>query len=266
MKQFRISSSVLALLAGAALPQSVVAQSNPQDTVSSGDPKISSEKIVVTGIRAALASSAAKKREAGNIRDVVTAEDIGKFPDENVADSLARIPGVQITREIGEGANFTIRGISQNRVEVNGRTTIGREEERNASIGDIPADLLGGLEVIKSPTADMTEGSLGGTVNLLTRRAFDFNRPTINLNLRTGYTTNSEKFQPNVNVLGTTRWDTGIGEFGILLNGAVSLIATCLRSAELSPFRVSSGHEQLPLGQCGRAAGLVGLSVDEVAF
>lgn len=204
------------------------AQANAQESTSQeavADPSGSEEEeeIVVTGIRSALESSASKKRQADNIKDVVTAEDIGKFPDENITDSLARITGVQITREFGEGNGFTIRGISQNRVEVNGRTTIGRDEGRNPTIGDISSDLLSGVEVIKSPTADMVEGSLGGTVNLITRRAFDFREQTASINLRQGYTTKGRDFMPNINGLITDRWETGIGEIGALLNASYSI-------------------------------------------
>lgn len=189
--------------------------------------------IIVRGIRDALESSANKKREAGNIKDVVTAEDIGKFPDENVTESLSRVTGVQITRDVGEGSNFTIRGISQNRVEINGRTAVGRGEGRNPNISDIPADLLGSLEVIKSPTADLVEGSLGGTVNLQTRRPFDFKSPTLNINLRQGYSTKSEEFQPQLNLLATDRWDLGGGEFGALFN--ISYSESKLKEEEARP-------------------------------
>lgn len=216
---------------------------NQPESVPDTQAQASDEIIVVTGIRAALESSANKKREAGNIKDVITAEDIGKFPDENVADSLARVTGVQITRDIGEGSDFTIRGISQNRVEVNGRTTIGRGEDRNANIGDISADLLGGLEVIKSPTADLVEGSLGGTVNLITRRAFDFRKPSLSLNLRQGYTTNAKKYSPNLNVLATDRWNTGIGEFGALVNASYSVTSLSEDRANLNGWNAACNYD-----------------------
>lgn len=199
----------------------VAAQSQSDDETASTGQVL--EEIIVRGIRNSLRSSAELKRNASNIKDAITAEDIGQFPDDNVTEALSRISGVQITRNVGEGAGFTIRGISQNRVEVNGRTTIGRGQGRNATISDIPADLLGGLEVIKSPTADMVEGALGGTVNLKTRRPFDFRKPNINLNVKGVYGSESEEHQPNANLLATDRWDTGIGEMSALVNISYSV-------------------------------------------
>lgn len=180
------------------------------------------DRLVVRGIRDALAESARIKREADNIQDAINAEDISQFPDENVTEALARITGVQISREAGEGNGFTIRGIEQNRVEVNGRTTVGNGESRNASISDIPADLLKTLKVIKSPTADMVEGSLGGTVNLVTRKPFDFRKPRLVLHPSLSYGSESEASDPRFNTLATDSWETPIGKVGVLLNASYS--------------------------------------------
>lgn len=195
------------------------------------------EEVVVEGIRGSLRSSAELKRTAESIKDAITAEDIGEFPDDNVTEALSRISGVQITRDVGAGSGFTIRGISQNRVEINGRTTIGRGEGRNANISDIPASLLGGLEVIKSPTADLVEGALGGTVNLRTRKPFDFNNPNITLNARERYGSEADVYDPNVNLLMTDRWDTGIGEIGVLFNVSYSVNTRLEQRARINNWR-----------------------------
>lgn len=131
------------------------------------------EEVVVTGIRRSIMQSLDAKRTAASVVDVITAEDIGKLPDQNIAESMSRISGVSITRKDGEGNNFSIRGIDLNRVEINGRSFTGPTQDATPSLQAINPEILSGVEVIKSPTADQIEGSLGGTVNLKTRRPLD---------------------------------------------------------------------------------------------
>lgn len=131
------------------------------------------DAIIVTGIRGSIAKSLDAKRNAPSVIDVISAEDIGKLPDQNIAESMARIPGVQITRRDGEGDRFAIRGLDLNRVEINGRAYTGPTQSAAPSLQSLNPEILAGIEVIKSPTADQIEGSLGGTVNLRTRRPLD---------------------------------------------------------------------------------------------
>ncbi len=131
------------------------------------------EDIVVTGIRASLQESIDVKREAQSIVDVITAQDIGKMPDQNVAEAMSRVTGVQISRREGDGSNFTVRGISQNRLEINGRNYIGPGNGGNAALESVSPEIISSILVIKSPTADMPEGALGATVNLKTKRPLD---------------------------------------------------------------------------------------------
>ena len=131
------------------------------------------EDIVVTGIRASLQESINAKREAQSIVDVITAQDIGKMPDQNVAEAMSRVTGVQISRREGDGSNFTVRGISQNRLEINGRNYIGPGNGGNAALESVSPEIISSILVIKSPTADMPEGALGATVNLKTKRPLD---------------------------------------------------------------------------------------------
>jgi outer membrane receptor for ferrienterochelin and colicin len=91
------------------------------------------DEIIVTGIRASLQDAINKKRNAEDIRDVINAEDIGKLPDQNVADALQRITGVQIGRSFGEGNEVSVRGIASNRIELNGQTQVGTGASRSIS-------------------------------------------------------------------------------------------------------------------------------------
>lgn len=136
------------------------------------------EEIVVTGFRASLASALSAKRNSNVLMESVAAEDMGKFPDQNIAESLQRLAGVQIDRANGQGTTVRIRGLDQNVTVLNGDTFLtGLEVFRLGEGGDrfqdslegVPAELIGGVDVYKSPKASLIEGGLGGIVNLKTR-------------------------------------------------------------------------------------------------
>lgn len=133
------------------------------------------DEIVVTGVRASLEQANELKRAAPNIIDAIVAEDVGKLPDRNVAEALQRVTGIQIDRSFGEGSTVSIRGIGDtlNRTEINGVSFGNTALTRGADLRNIPAEFIGRVEVAKSPTADMVEGGVGGTVSITTRRPFD---------------------------------------------------------------------------------------------
>jgi len=140
------------------------------------------DEIVVTGFRASLESALKDKRESNLIIESVTAEDIGKFPEQNIAESLQRLPGVQIDRENGQGSKVRIRGLDQNVTLLNGELFVSGLEvfkvgegnyDRNDSLEGVPSELIGGVEIYKSPNASLLEGGLGGIINLKTRNPLD---------------------------------------------------------------------------------------------
>lgn len=133
------------------------------------------EVIEVKGVRASIASANQLKRESNKVVDAIVAEDIGKLPDSNVAEALQRVTGVQIERERGEGSRISIRGLSAdlNRTEVNGMSFAGTSTSREADFRNIPSQFISKIEVVKSPTASMTEGAVGGWVQIHTLRPFD---------------------------------------------------------------------------------------------
>jgi TonB-dependent receptor len=134
-------------------------------------------EITVTGIRAAQQRAIDIKRSAAQIIDSISAEDIGKLPDVTISDSLQRVPGVQIRREAGEGSAVNVRGLPQVTTLLNGEQYLGANSITNVqpNFGDIPSQLFSGVDVIKSPTADLLNGGTTGTVNLRTRRPMDLN-------------------------------------------------------------------------------------------
>lgn len=149
--------------------------SNQNNQTQSTGPDSQVEVVEVTGIRASLAENLNRKRFSDTFTDSIVAEDIGKLPDDNLAETLQRVAGVQIEKEDGEGVNVTIRGIRQNRIEVNGRTLIspfGRGTNRNL-MNYFPSEIVRSVSVDKVLTADMTDGALGGTINITTRKPLD---------------------------------------------------------------------------------------------
>lgn len=130
------------------------------------------EEVLVQGIRGSLSRAADMKRESAVIQDSIVAEDIGKFPDQNVAESLQRITGVTISRANGEGAQVSVRsfGPQFNIVKLNHRTLATTTGNRSFDFQVLPSELIGGADVIKSPTADLSAGSIGAYVNVRTPR------------------------------------------------------------------------------------------------
>ncbi len=174
------------------------------------------EEVVVQGLRESLARAVEVKRQASQVVDVITAEDVGKLPDDNVAEALQRVTGVQISRVFGEGQSVNVRGLQQVRVEVDGRTLLGwsarlspPENEqlgRSSGLDSVPSGLFGRLEVRKSPVASQVEGGLGGSINMVTPDPFDFREPTFRYRLQGSYGEASEKIEPAVTFLATRRF------------------------------------------------------------
>lgn len=135
--------------------------------------------VVVTGYRYAIQKSLDQKRDANSIVEVITAEDIGKFPDKNVADALQRVPGVIIDRSGGEGKNVSVRGLSSELTltQLNGNYIATAESNgdptRSFNYMLMPSNMLSGAELYKTPEARLDEGGIGGTVILRTRRPLD---------------------------------------------------------------------------------------------
>lgn len=202
------------------------------------------DEIIVTGIRASLEQAADIKREAPQVMDVITAEDVGKLPDSNVAEALQRVTGVQITRVFGEGQSVSVRGLQQVRVEVDGRTLLGWSARlsppendqlgRSSGLDSVPSSLFGRLEVQKSPLASQAEGGLGGTVNLVTPKPLSFKETTFSLRANGVYSENSDKFEPAITGFATTKFADG--RIGIMLAGEYQKRTSTTQAFERNNF------------------------------
>lgn len=206
----------------------VTAQAQSTTTSSQAAPSVAdpqgaednSGEIVVTGFRQSLQNAQNIKKNAAEIVDSIVAEDIGKLPDNNLSEALQRVPGVQITRNHGEGSGIAIRGLSQVKTLVNGREVFS-DAGRDLSLENVPAEILAGVDVYKNPSATLVEGGLGGVVNLKTRKPFDFPGFQASISGRMNYYDMAGQSKPQVSALVSDRFDTGIGEIGVLLGAAV---------------------------------------------
>lgn len=185
--------------------------------VQPGAATVQVQDVVVTGIRGSLRSARAVKRNADEIVDAVVAEDIGKLPDVNASESLARVTGVQVERGGGEASRVIVRGLPDIATTYNGRD-IFTAEGRSVAMQDFPAAAIGALEVYKSSSAWRLESGIAGLINVRSRRPFDFEDFTLSGAVRSSYASQSEKNDVSGDILISDRWTTGIGEFGALLN------------------------------------------------
>ncbi len=220
-----VASAILAfsaIFAGALRAQ---AQVNATETAAAAKDAELTE-IVVTGYRSSLEQAINLKRNMDVQADSILAEDIGKFPDQNLAESLQRIPGVAITREEGEGRQITVRGLGPQytRVRINGMealtTTGGPDNEggvnrtRAFDFNIFSSDLFNSITVRKTAEASVDEGSIGATVDLNTMHPLDYNRFVLIGQAKANYSDLAETVGPQFSgLIANTFAD---GKFGVL--------------------------------------------------
>jgi iron complex outermembrane receptor protein len=179
------------------------------------------EVIEVTGIRSALANALNEKRFAGNIKEVIQSEDIGKLPDNNLAEVLENITGVQISRTNGVGTGVQIRGTDANRVEINGVSTVTSGSGRTGiSFDDLPAALISSLEVTKASTAKTVEGSVGGTINLRTLRGNSLKERLLQFRVQGENSNLADSTTPRISGTFGDNWVTDLGKVGVVVTGS----------------------------------------------
>ena len=197
-------------------------QAGAQETVSADtEEALTQDAIIVKGIRGSLQSALNEKRNADSLTEVIQAVDIGKLPDQNLAEVLENITGVQITRTAGIGTGVQIRGTSANRTEINGVSTVGSGSGRTGiNFEDVSAAIIASLEVIKAPQANTIEGSVGGTVNLRTIRPLDLNEAVASFRVQGEHSNLSDSVSPRFSGTLGDNWDTSIGRFGLVVSGS----------------------------------------------
>ncbi|MDT0596453.1 TonB-dependent receptor [Glaciecola petra] len=180
------------------------------------------EVIEVSGIRASLVSALAEKRNAPNLIEVINADDVGKLPDQNLAEVLENITGIQITRTAGIGTGVQIRGSNANRIEINGVSTVGAGSGRNGiSFEDVNASIISSVEVTKAPQASTIEGSVGGTINLRTIRPLELTETLGSVRVQLEESSLSvESPTPRLSGAYGDNWETDSGRFGFVVSGS----------------------------------------------
>ena len=224
--------SLLALTAFG-LAGAVCAQDAPAaDTAASAD---TTQEVVVVGVRKALKSAQQIKKNADTQVDSITATDIGSFPDKSVAEALQRVPGITVTRFAAsddsshfsaEPSGVLVRGLTQVRTEFNGRDSFSADGARGLNFGDIAPELMAGIDAYKNQTADMIEGGIAGSVNLRTRLPFDSKGRQLAASAQANYGDISKKSTYDYSALFSDRWDTSVGEFGLMVDYANSHVVT----------------------------------------
>jgi len=205
------------------------------------------EEVIVTGLQRSLRDSRDVKRNTDAIADVISAEDVGKFPDVNVAESLSRLPGFSVDRQFGEGEKVSIHGTDPalNRVFIDGHSIA------SADWGGNPADvtgrtfnyallapeIIGQAKVYKNPEAWIDEGSIGGTVIIETRKPLDLDAGEFSASIGYAYNDRSEEGNPRGSALYS--WKNDEETFGVLIAGTYDNIS--LNRAGIEYFGYSSG-------------------------
>ncbi|NLS25191.1 hypothetical protein S2M10_01540 [Sphingomonas sp. S2M10] len=256
-----LCASVSAVIGCTATP-AALAQQAPQPQTSSADsinpaspePAIqdsgAEEQIVVTGLRRSLQSAQSIKRNSDGIVDAIVAEDIGKLPDTFASSALQRVAGVNVTRGGGESAGVTVRGLPDLTTTYNGRQ-IFTAEGRYVAIQDFPAGTVAALEVFKSGLANQIEGGIAGAINVRGRRPFDFKGFELSGSLNGVLSQQSKGTTWNGNLLISDRWNTGIGEMGLLVNASYVGINFLDSTREQSLVIATTNAANAPAGQTG---------------
>jgi len=218
------------------------------------------KEVVVTGIRQSLANAQNIKRNSDTVVDAITATDIGALPDRSVTEALQRVPGVSISRFAAandpdhfsvEGSGVVIRGLNFVRSEFNGRDAFAAGIGGQAlNFADVPAELLGSVEVYKNVPAAAIEGGLAGTVNLNTRKPFDNRGFHIGYDTEANYGDFRKKWTPTGSILISDTFETGIGTFGILGDLSYSRIRSRADGVQITNFQTRD-NTQVPFQNGG---------------
>lgn len=229
------SWAVLGLLltcGGEAMAQTAPGQSGQTEAPDMGGEVTTSasDDILVVGSRASQQSAIDRKKNARTPTDSIVADDIGSFPDRNINEAISRVPGVALGRnEFGEGESVAIRGNGPDltRVELDGigvqatnSLAIDGGSSRGGDLREIPAELVKSIDIVKGSTADMTEGSLGGGVQIKTRSGLDFKKPYFSLRAGAGQNSLGRDWTPDFNGVASRKFFND--RLGVIVSGSYS--------------------------------------------
>lgn len=245
-------SVLLALTTGAGIAQAQTAAAEPTAAVTppTAEDVVVLEEFKVKGIRASAMKAIEVKKNNAQFMEAIATEDIGKFPDNNVVESLQRLPGVQVT-DYGAGniATVTIRGLPDVTTTLNGRN-IFTASGLTLSLQDVPTSLVNRIDVMKTRSASHIETGMAGVIDIQTHRPFDFSGHKFAIAAKTTYQEQRDYYDPNISALASNVWKIGSeAKFGALIN--VSYLTTTYRDQSATPgaqvpfgngFPAQSGH------------------------
>lgn len=229
-----VSTAAMVMATPAFAQDSVAENELPEDQgqLEAGD------TIVVSGIRASQQAAIDIKRNSVMVVDSIVAEDLGKLPDQNVAESLQRIPGVTIERNRGEGRFITVRGFGPkfNAVTVNGRTLATDNNGREFSFDVLPSEIISGADVYKSPQASLNGSSIGATVDVKTLHPLD-QRDDLEISASANAMWSEIRDTINPEFSGVASWKNEPGTFGLALSGVYAE-----QKNRNDEFTIGAGH------------------------
>lgn len=229
-----VSTAAMVIATPAFAQDSVAENELPEDQaqLEAGD------TIVVSGIRASQQAAIDIKRNSVMVVDSIVAEDLGKLPDQNVAESLQRIPGVTIERNRGEGRFITVRGFGPkfNAVTVNGRTLATDNNGREFSFDVLPSEIISGADVYKSPQASLNGSSIGATVDVKTLHPLD-QRDDLEISASANAMWSEIRDTINPEFSGVASWKNEPGTFGLALSGVYAE-----QKNRNDEFTIGAGH------------------------
>lgn len=218
ISKFMVGASTLALMmapCGAAAQEATETTKEGVENVSGSEP----EEIVVQGFRASIETANRIKKESDQIVDSIVAEDIGKLPDQTGAESLARVMGISVERGTGEAAAIRLRGLPDLTTTYNGRELF-TAEGRSVALQDFPSGTISRFDVYKTSASNLIEAGIAGEIDVRSRKPFDFKDFRMAGGITGLHWQNSQRLGLDANLLISKRWNTGIGEIGILVEGS----------------------------------------------
>lgn len=247
--KFKLSPVSIAILSASTMAFGSMAYA--QDAEENATKKASEEieVIEVSGIRGSLTSALAEKRSASNLVEVIQAVDIGKLPDQNLAEVLENVTGIQITRSAGVGTGVQIRGTNANRTEINGVSTVGSGAGRSGiNFEDVSASIIAGVEVIKAPEAKTIEGSVGGTINLKTIRPLQLNETLAAFRVQAEDSSlSTDSATPRLSGTFGDNWVVDSGKFGVVISASYA-------EQDVSAFRPRVDRDNVVRSDSGYAS------------
>jgi iron complex outermembrane receptor protein len=230
------------LMAAAGLTLIPTASTFAQETTTSSNAQNGEgvEEIIVSGIRFSQRSALDRKKESVTMSDSLVAEDIGEFPDKNIAEALSRIPGVQIARgnDGAEGSSVSVRGVSPDllRIEVNGVGAMGNAGSREIDFRSMASELVKSLDVIKGSEARLTEGGIGGTIHVNTRKPNDFDDHYLSASAEAQYNDLVGDVMPKFNITGVRKINDRLGVLLNVTGSEKTTLIHAIRNTEWNRF------------------------------